>query len=193
MTYPADGIPADEIQFVYVQTLDTWSGYSVYQGADGEFKERTAALFTSPEDDYPGSAAPIYYGTGAIFDAPQVSAPLRDPSGKRLVGMEYTKAFTAYLGCHTTRDETRYPLMAPISATDPRYFIRTLATVNWGVNFTGDIRLNLLSCFSPLSAFTCSYNFVPGENAGVYYQLSAVPSSEEPPVTSRANAPYNPF
>jgi hypothetical protein len=197
VTLPANSIPESDINLVFVQTLDVWDGSSVYSGPDGDFVEWNAMPLPSSEDDYPSQPidyeqAPSLNGPWSMADSPQVHAPMNDPKGRHLAGMHYLKNFTVYIGCHTMRDETRYPLMKPISGTDPRHFIRTFAIAKWGVNYAGSVRFSPLSCFNPLNRFNC-LTFDPDPGAGV--QVISPPASEtiEPPVTDRVMTTYHQF
>jgi hypothetical protein len=189
VTYAADGIPSSQIQLVYVQNLTNWSGYSEYTGPGGTTKEWDAIPVSSPEVDYPPSSPPVYYGFGGVFDSPTVHAPIRTSSGQRITAMHYNKAFTTYIGCHTARDTVHF------DKTDPRYYIRTLATVDWGVNYSGSTSFSLLSCFNALDRFNC-FTFHPDNTAGVYsLNPVAVPQGEsnEPVVTPLVKTNYTCF
>lgn len=178
VTYAANGIPSSQIQLVYVQNLTNWSGYSEYTGPGGTTKGWGAIPVSSPEVDYPPSSPPIYYGLDGIFDSPQADAPIRTPSSQQLTAMHYNKAFTAYIGCHTARDNIHFESPDPNEPPDPRYYIRTLATVNWGVNYFGSISFSPQSCINAVNRFNC-FTFTPDSAAGVYFSPPApVPQGE---------------
>ena len=191
ITYSADGLPPSDIQTVYVQNLTNWSGFADYTGPGGLVQEWGANPIPSDEVDYASSAPPPYYAVGLIFDSPGIIAPFHDRDGRQLSEVHYNKQFTAYIGCHTARDTAHF------STTDPKYYIRTLATVVWGVNFSGDFSYGFLNCFSPRHPFNC-VSFDPDSDAGVYYALPQSYSNDpdsapEPVITPRVSATYQCF
>ena len=187
--------PSETVYYKFIQNLDTFTGYSLYQDDAGNSQQEWGAVLaplgtnvselSGPLVDYTPENPPYYSKYQGVNDSPVVHAPLRNAKGRSLSVMHYTKTFTAYYGCHTPKDLIDYP------STDSRHYLHTLAKITWGVNYFGKVSLCILSC-----QFTSDTSIGPintRNGPGVFFdppeQLSDTVIVVSPP-TSNGNTNY---